>query len=206
MNPLSLAHATELLQHYAHDLRLRWTREDLDSQQTFVSNRIAASDWLDWSTESAALQILQAHFASTEIGFTRPRGALVITSPLVELIELTVVLQHAVQHIRSGGRLIGIIPCLRDNSPESALFCEVASEILWPYFTAEELLEMIAETDLTPNREYTQFVPIPEFNRAVLKDALGFKGFRRIFHRVEEQGYDPIEVGWGELRFEATLE
>jgi len=206
MNLSSLSIATEFLQHYAHDVRLRWTIESLEAQQAFVTSGIAGLDWLDWSSETAALQILQAHLASTELGFTRHYEAILMAGPLVELMEPPVLLQHTLRHLETKGRVIGIIPCLRDNSPESSLFCEVANEILWPYFTAEELLEMITETGLTPNRERTQFVPIPEFNRAVLKDALGFKGFRRIFHRIEEQGYDPIEVGWGELRFEATFD
>lgn len=206
MNLSSLSVATEFLQHYAHDVRLRWTTESLEAQQAFVTSGIAGLDWLDWSSEAVALQILQAHLTSTELGFTRHYEAVLMAGPLVELMEPPVLLQHAHRHLETKGRVIGIIPCLRDNSPESSLFCEVASEILWPYYTAEELLEMIAETGLIPNREQTQFVPILEFNRTVLNDALGFKGFRRVFDQIGEQGYDPIEVGWGELRFEATLD
>jgi len=49
------------------------------------------------------------------------------------------------------------------------------------------------------------FVAIPRFNEAVLKAELHFQGFNRIFDQLVRQGYDPREIGWGELRFVAVL-
>src|SRR5439155_24193359 len=97
------------------------------------------------------------------------------------------------------------MPWLRDNSPESQLFAELAAAMLWSYYTAEELSEMLAETGWQVRRESSRFVSIRRFTEAVLKDHLSFKGFRKIFDQVEAQGYAPSEIGWGELRFVAEL-
>jgi len=99
---------------------------------------------------------------------------------------------------------VGIIPCLRDNSPESRVFAELAPSVCWPYLTAEEVTEALQEAGLAPQPNATEFAVIPHFNAAVLKDELGFKGFRKIFDQLEAQGYDPAAVGWGELRFVAV--
>ena len=48
------------------------------------------------------------------------------------------------------------------------------------------------------------FRAIPRFNEAVLKNQLAFKGFNRIFAELAAEGYDPMKIGWGELRFAAT--
>jgi hypothetical protein len=85
------------------------------------------------------------------------------------------------------------------------LFAELVAAALWPYYTAEELIEMLAEEGWQIHRESSRFVPIRRFTEAVLMDQLAFKGFRKIFDQVEAQGYDPGEVGWGELRFVAEM-
>jgi hypothetical protein len=62
---------------------------------------------------------------------------------------------------------------------------------------------MLRETDWQIDSQESGFLPIPRFNLAVLNDQLGFKGFKHVFTRLSAEGYDPMEVGWGELRFVA---
>ena len=195
--------AGEFLEHYPHDARRRWSPEDLAAQKQFVSSQVASRQWLDWSTESAALQLLQAKLLATTISMGGSHEAILIAGPAVELVGPDELFVEAAERLEPGGRLIGIVPCLRDNSPESQLFAQFAVSTLWPYHTAEELMEMMREAGLTANLEITRFVTIGRFNEAVLKDELRFKGFRDIFRRFETEGYDPMEVGWGELRIVA---
>ena len=131
--------------------------------------------------------------------------AAVLAGPVVELLEPAWLFREAAAALRPGGRLIGIVPCLRDNSPESRTFADLAAETLWPYYTAEELLEMLREEGWRVELETGGFFTIPRFKEAVLKGELGFKGFNAIFAGLAAQGYDPIEIGWGELRFAATV-
>ena len=86
------------------------------------------------------------------------------------------------------------------------MFAELAAATLWPCYTAEELAEMPGEAGGTTHLLANQFVAIPRFNEAVLKDELAFKGFRQIFTQLKAQGCDPMEVGWGEWRFAARVE
>jgi hypothetical protein len=131
--------------------------------------------------------------------------AVLLAGPLVEIVEPLSLFEQAASHLKAGGQIIGVIPCLRDNSPESQLFMDHARAALWPYYPAEELLEMLREAQCRVLAKTTRFVPIPTFKHAVLGDSLHFKGFRSIFDALEQDGYDPMEVGWGELRFIAAL-
>ena len=201
----SFATRSEFLAHYGHDARLRWSEMDQEEQREFVNQHIAGTSWLDWSTEAAAMELIQASLTNIGVGGVGRYDALILAGPVAELIEPAVLFQQATVPLKSPGRLIGIIPCLRDNSPESQWFAELAATTLWPYYTAEELIEMLAEAGWQIRREPSRFVSIRRYIEAVLKDQLSFKGFRRIFDQVEVQGYDPSEVGWGELRFVAEM-
>ena len=167
------------------------------------SAQLGGDAWLDWSTPAAALQLVQAAAAQTSAGTAEKSDAVVLAGPIVELVEPLALFGQARGPLSPGGRLVGIIPCLRDNSPESDQFMQHARATLWPYYTAEELLEMLRETDWQIESQVGGFFPIPRFNLAVLNDQLGFKGFNRVFTRLSAEGYDPMEVGWGELRFVA---
>ena len=201
----SFAARSEFLAHYRHDAQLRWSESDREEQRQFVNQHIGDSSWLDWSTEGAAMALIQASLTNLGVSGSGRYDALVLAGPVVELIEPAVVFEQAVAPIKSPGRLIGIIPCLRDNSPESQLFAELAAAALWPYSTAEELIEMLDEAGWQVRRESSGFVSIRRFIEAVLMDQLAFKGFRKVFDQVAAQGYDPSEVGWGELRFVAEM-
>jgi len=183
MSPTFSAAGAEFLQHYARDAQIRWSLEDLAAQREFVNTRLAGCQWLDCSTASAALQLVQAVHAQTSLGTHEKYDALVLAGPIVELI-----------------------PCLRDNSPESEHFMRHAAAMLWPYYTAEELVEMLGENGLREDSRASGFTAIPQFNDAVLEGRLGFTGFAKIFKQLAAEGYDPREVGWGELRFVARLE
>jgi len=197
--------AAEFLQHYARDARQRWSPEDLGAQEAFVRGQTANADWLDWSTESAALQLLQASLVATADGLGGRHEAILVAGPIVEWLDPEALFGRAAGSLRPGGRLVGIMPCLRDNSPESQLFAQLAASTFWPYYTAEELTEMLREAGFNPVPEISRFVTVTRFNQAVLKDELGFKGFSQVFQQLQSEGYDPMEIGWGELRFVACL-
>jgi hypothetical protein len=193
----------EFLENYQRDAPVRWSPGDLAAQQGFVGAQVAGDDWLDWSTPAAALQLVQAAAGQTPAPTPEKSDAVVLAGPIVELLEPLALFRQARGPLGPGGRLVGIIPCLRDNSPESDQFMHHARTMLWPYRTAEELLEMLGETAWQIDSQVSGFMPIPQFNRAVLNDQLGFKGFNHVFARLSSEGYDPMEVGWGELRFVA---
>jgi len=197
------AAGAEFLENYQRDTPVRWSPEDLAAQQAFVGVQIAGGDWLDWSTPAAALPLVQAAAAQTSAGTAEKSDAVVLAGPVVELLEPKALFSLARGPVGPGGRLVGIIPCLRDNSPESDLFMHHARTMLWPYYAAEELQEMLRETAWQIEAEVSGFIPIPRFNLAVINDQLAFKGFNRVFSRLSAEGYDPMEVGWGELRFVA---
>jgi hypothetical protein len=205
MTPVLPTAGIEFLEHYRHDARYRWSAEDLAAQQEFVNSQLAGKDWLDGSTEAAAFQLWQADAISASPGLAGEHDAILWAGPLVELFDLAILLECAAKILKPGGQVIGIVPCLRDNSPESQLFAQFAAETFRPYPTAEELREVIQESGFNLPPDAGQFVTISALNEAVLKDQLAFKGFQQIFRRLLSQGYDPIEVGWGELRFVATL-
>jgi len=192
----------EFLTNWQNDARLRWSAEDFAAQQSFVNDAVAGREWSDWSTPGAAMQLIQASLLGTPLEDSEKGDAIVLAGPVVELVAPAKLFVMAAGRLNPGGRLAGIIPCLRDNSPESSLFIELAAKRLWPYFVEEEIREVLAEAGFnTAGDSEIQFAPIPQFNRSILNDELAFKGFRRIFDDLEEQGYDPVEVGWGELRF-----
>ncbi len=197
------AAGAEFLENYQRDAPVRWSPNDLAAQQEFVGAQVGGDAWLDWSTPAAALQLVQAAAAQTSAGTAEKSDAVVLAGPIVELVEPLALFGQARGPLSPGGRLVGIIPCLRDNSPESDQFMQHARATLWPYYTVEELLEMLRETDWQIESQRSGFVAIPRFNLAVLNDQLGFKRFNFVFTRLSAEGYDPMEVGWGELRFVA---
>ena len=197
------APGAEFLENYRRDAPVRWSPDDLAAQRVFVGAQVAGDDWLDWSTPAAALQLVQAGAGQTSAGIAEKFGAVVLAGPMVELLEPVTLFNQSRGPLGPGGRLVGIIPCLRDNSPESDQFMQHSRATLWPYYTAEELLEMLRETAWQIESQRSGFVAIPRFNLAVLNDQLGFKRFNFVFTRLSAEGYDPMEVGWGELRFVA---
>jgi hypothetical protein len=204
--PTFPAAVAEFLEHYQRDVASRWSPDDLAAQREFVNTHVAGRHWLDWSTPAAVLQLVQASHAQTSLGTTEKFDALVLAGPVAEMIEPATLFSHAVAPLNPGGKLIGIVPGLRDNSPESRTFAELAAAALWPYYTAEELFELLRESGGQVDSATSGFVAVTRFNEAVLKDQLGFKGFNRIFEQLSAQGYDPMEVGWGELRFVAAID
>jgi hypothetical protein len=206
MTPIHSAAGAEFLEHYQRDTTVRWSAEDLAAQRQFVHTHVAGRTWLDWSSPAAGLQLVQSSLAQTAVGTPEKYEAIVLAGPVVELVEPVVVFKQADVPLESGGKLIGIIPCLRDNSPESQRFMEQAAATLWPYYTGEELLEMLRESGWLVARESSGFVAVQRFKEAVRAGQLGFTGFGKIFERLMAEGYDPMEVGWGELRFVAVPE
>ena len=199
------AAGAEFLENYQRDTPVRWSPDDLAAQRDFVRAQIAGRDWLDWSTPEAALQLAAAVAGQVPAGPTEESEAVVLAGPIVELLEPLALFSPVRCPLGPGGRIVGILPCLRDNSPESDQFMQHAKRTLWPYYTAEELLEMLGESAWQIESQASGFMPIPRFNLAVVNDQLGFKGFQRIFTGLSSEGYDPMEVGWGELRFVADL-
>lgn len=197
--------AGEFLTQCQTDAPRRWSAEDFAAQQQFVNEGVAGTEWADWSTPMAAMQLFQSSLLGVALEETGRHEAIVIAGPIVELMTPGEVFGMAAGRLKSGGRLVGVIPCLRDNSPESQMFMDLAAEQLWPYCVAEELTELLADSGFELGEGKGGFAEIPQFTRAVLNDELAFKGFRKIFDEMEKQGYDPIEVGWGELRFAAKL-
>ena len=196
--------AAEFLENYERDARVRWSPEDLSAQQAFVNAQLVGRHWLDLSTPEAALQLLQASQEHSSVGGAEEFNAAVLAGPAVELMEPRTLFSQIALKLRRNGRLVGIVPCLRDNSPESRLFAELAEASYWPYYTAEELLEILRDTGWQVDSAASGFTPIRRFNEAAFKDQLGFKGFNRVFTRLAAEGYEPMEVGWGELRLVAT--
>lgn len=64
---------------------------------------------------------------------------------------------------------------------------------------------MLRDAGFATDGTLTRFVPIDAFKEAVAADRLGFKGFHGLFQRMKSEGYDPFEVGWGELRVAGKL-
>ena len=197
----------EFLTNWQNDAPRRWSPEDFDAQQRFVNDAVGGDNWSDWSNPMAAMQLIQADLLNVALEDAEKHDAIVLAGPVVELIRPARLLAIAAPRLNKGGRLVGIFPCLRDNSPESQLFMELSESRLWPYFTEEEIREALNEAgfDSAVEESTARFSSVPQFNRAVLKDELGFKGFRHIFDELEKEGYDPIEVGWGELRINTPL-
>ncbi len=198
-------HAGNFLASYAQDARRRWTREDRAEQQAFVHHRLCGRRWADWSTETAALALLQPGLVPAALAQGHEPDVVLLAGPLVELIDPLELFRAAADHLAPGGVLVGIVPCLRDNSPESDLFARLTAEAFWPYFVAEELLELLREAGFTPNPD-CKFVPIPQFQHAALRRELAFPGFGEVLGRLQAEGYDAHEVGWGELRLAASLD
>jgi len=194
----------EFLSHYSRDLQLRWSHAELADQRRFVQEQIMGRRWLDWSTESAALELLQARLLGTPPNLSASNEIIVLAGPVAELIEPDWLFATAAARLRPMGKLVGLIPCLRDNSPESRCFAEFAAAHFRAYSTAEELIEMLREGGFDTEHGTASFIANGSFIEAVRRDQLSFRGFRRIFDQLGSEGYDPSEVGWGELRFSAS--
>lgn len=194
--------AGEFIQHFRADCAIRWSPAELAAQQRFAQENVRG-DWLDWSSEAAAFELVQASVMNQFFPYPGSFDSLLIASPVAEMVHPLTLFGCAARQFPRAGRLVGIIPCVRDNSPESRLFCEFATQLFWPYFPVEELMEMLGETGWKIADGASSFHPLPRFNEVVLADQLGFKGFRRVFGRLEAEGYDPAEIGWGEARFVA---
>lgn len=199
-------HAGDFFTQCQTDAPRRWSTADFAAQQQFVNEGVAGNEWADWSTPMAAMQLIQSSLLGVPLEETGRHEAIVIAGPVVELLPAADVFGMAAGRLKPAGRLVGVIPCLRDNSPESQMFMDLAADRLWPYCVAEELTERLGEAGFQQDGESgSGFAAVPQFVHAVLKDELAFKGFRGIFDEMEKQGYDPIEIGWGELRFSAAL-
>jgi hypothetical protein len=196
--------SVDFLEHYQRDVPIRWSADDLAAQRQFVNGALPAGDWLDWSTPQVSLHLLQSELLSTPMGVSGEYSAVVLAGPAVELLQLENLLRSACRCLTTAGRIIGIVPCLRDNSPESAEFMRISEEVLWPYSTADEIQESLRETGLAVLSEASRFVPVPTFVDAALHDRMHFKGFRDICRKIQALGYDAGEVGWGEFRFIAV--
>jgi hypothetical protein len=195
---------TKFLEAYSLDVSIRWSANDLKAQEKFINAEVENTEWLDWSSQEAALQLVQAEILKTSLGETGEFDRIVVAGPVVELLDLPILLNRAARYLKRGGRIAAVIPCLRDNSPENAEFTAIAAKRLWPYATSEELLESTREAGLDPLAE-SKFVPVRRFIEAALGDQLRFTPFRDLFLELQSQGYDPMEVGWGELRLLAQL-
>ncbi len=199
--------AGDFLTHWQNDAPRRWSATDFAAQQAFVNGQVEGREWTDWSTPMAAMQLIQASLLKAPLEDGDRHDAIVLAGPVTELVPPKELFSLAAGRLRPGGRLIGVFPCLRDNSPESARFMELTKAGLWPYFVEEEVREVLGEAgyDTCGSQAVAGFHAIPQFNRAVLGDDLGFKGFQRIFVEMEGEGYDAMEVGFGELRFAVSL-
>jgi hypothetical protein len=195
------AQASEFLSHYAHDAQQRWATEDHTARQTFVEEHLAGWRWTDWSTERILLELAQAPLVAPGFGAAERIEALLLAGPVVELVSPQELFDYAAAHVGPGARVVGLAPCLQDNSPESQLFMDVARTLLWPYYTAEEMLEMFRGSGWETLSPSTRFVAVPAFTQAVQEGRLRFGGFKRVFTELEREGYDPAEVGWGDLYF-----
>lgn len=203
--PPPLSELGDFLAHYERDAHLRWSADDLQAQRDFVQKHIRGGTWLDLSTPEAALELVQRwlHPAAGSSLIAVPHDVVLLAGPPVELIELDSLAGYAIESLAPAGRIVGVIPCLRDNSPQNQAFMDASAEILWPYRTAEEILETLRDAHLEVDTAAASFVRIARFNDAVWSNQLAFEGYRRVFERLAQRGYDPISVAWGEVRFVA---
>jgi hypothetical protein len=193
----------EFLQAYGHDQAFRWSAEELVAQGKFVEAMLAGISWSDWSDSAMALPLLQAAMLGTPTALEHGSDGILLAGPLTEIMPAEALIPLAQTHLNPAGRLVGIIPCLRDNSPESQLFMDLAAEKLWPYHTAEIWLEVLQDAGFEAAGIKGEFVAQPQFIASVLTGKLQFAPFAELLRGVEKAGYGANEVGWGELRFVA---
>src|SRR5437867_12553316 len=127
----------EFLQHYPMDVCARWSPEDLAAQQEFVNAQIAGRSWLDWSSPAETLQLVQASHADTSFAAGEEYEALVLAGPVVVLLEPARFFHQDASALRPDGKLVGIIPCLPDHSPEAQQSIHPVAPPLWQCWTAE---------------------------------------------------------------------
>ncbi len=193
----------EFLQAYAHDQPFRWTAEDLAAQGRFAEAALEGVAWSDWSDPILALPLLQAAMLNTPTSLEHDQDAILLAGPLSEIMPAETLIPLAQAHLSPAGKLVGIISCLRDNSPESQHFMDLAAEKLWPYHTAEVWLEVLQDAGFAATGIKAEFIARPQFAASALTDKLQFKPFAELFRAVEAAGYGAHEVGWGELHFVA---
>ena len=191
----------DFLEHYAHDQAFRWSAEDLAEQAQFAEQALADVAWCDWSNPGMALPLLQAAMLNTPTALEHDYDGILLAGPLSEIMPAETLIPLAQAHLNPAGRLVGIIPCLRDNSPESQRFMDLAAEKLWPYHTAEIWLELLQDTGFEATGIKGEFIARPQFAASALTGKLRFTPFAELFREVEKAGYGANEVGWGELRF-----
>jgi hypothetical protein len=83
----SFAARSEFLEYYRHDVPLRWSETDREEQREFVNQHIAGSSWLDWSTEGAAMELIQASLTNIGVSGAGRYAAVVLAGPVAELTE-----------------------------------------------------------------------------------------------------------------------
>ena len=196
---------TEYLVSYNRDLPQRWTAQDLQAQSEFVGQALGQRPYLDLSKEEAVLHLWQNKVFSTGVGFGEQFQAAVLASPVTEVMDPQWVLSFAVQQLTLGGQIAAIIPCLRDNSPPNQAFAKLAEDYLWPIFTVDELLEMTAELGLTAHLPPTGFYPVEKFKQSLGEKSFIFSAFNKVADALISQGFDPMALGWGELRLSASI-
>lgn len=193
----------EFLQAYAHDQAFRWSEEELAAQGKFAEAALAGVSWSDWSDPALALPLMQAAMLGTPTALEHAYDGILLAGPLTEIMPAEILIPLAQTHLNPSGRLVGIIPCLRDNSPESQLFMDLAAEKLWPYHTAEIWLEVLQDAGFEAAGIQGEFIAQPQFIASVLTGKLQFAPFAELLRGVEKAGYGANEIGWGELRFVA---
>ena len=135
--------------------------------------------------------------------FLKVLGAKQVVGADVELTDKEQLFTELFASAQPGQLIVGTLPCLRDNSPESARLAELMHEKLWDFWTAEELSEIIRDAGFEVIGNRTQFRQNPRWNEAVLKGELQFQGYHSMFEVMMAEGFEPSEIGWGELWFVA---
>ena len=125
---------------------------------------------------------------------------------------------------RENGRLIGnvgLFTAWRDIDPEfgeqpemgwimdpeyhgTGMASEACAAAQWNCPTAEELLESLVECGLEVQPGW-KFVPSPVLKSEAALRKIRFGPHLQAIQTVESAGYDPAEIGWGELRFAGSL-
>jgi hypothetical protein len=189
---------SDYLLHYNTDLKSRWSEEALRFQANFVTSRLPKNGIWDWSAPAITLQLLQARLLSEKTAPPPGTSLILAAGPLMELLSPSAIVEEAARSLKQNGRLIAIIPCLRDNSPENEFFAMHASENLWPYYTAEYWQETMQEGGFM-TIDPPQFKENREFSMAQIEGRMNFRGFMPLIEKLQNEGYDPIEIAWGDL-------
>ncbi len=196
--------AAELLATYPVDDPLRWPDAMQAERGRFVDAVVSNLSALDLSDPPVAFEIAQTALTGSNPAFSERFPALIMAGPLVDLIDPAALLSLVAPFLTPTAIVAGLIPCLRDNSPESAAFAEACAAAQWNCPTAEELLESLIECGLEVQPGW-RFIPSPVFRSESGLRKVCFGPHLRAIKAVESAGYDPGEIGWGELRFSGCL-